>query len=183
MTTTKQTRNREIASDWNLWREYIDPSGVMTREEFDAMTIEERVASIEGCFPPDAPARPTPPPAKATTAASGYTPGPWRVASDTRPTVRNAHGFVVCEMDILPDRDTTAASARLIAAAPELAGCLRAMLARAEQDEALQDFDPLNERARTLLARIDTATAHTATGEDDGATGTASATGGKDGAR
>ena len=46
MTTTYE----QIARDWNLWCEAVNPSGAMTREEFDAMTIPERVAFIVGCF-------------------------------------------------------------------------------------------------------------------------------------
>lgn len=50
--TTIPTRN-QIARDWNLWAEYVDPSAAMTREEFEAMTIDERVALQETVFGPD----------------------------------------------------------------------------------------------------------------------------------
>ncbi len=34
----------EIANSWSLWIEYVDPDGNMTREEFDAMTTEQKVS-------------------------------------------------------------------------------------------------------------------------------------------
>jgi len=34
----------EIATDWELWTEYVDPAGVMTHEDWLAMTPAERVA-------------------------------------------------------------------------------------------------------------------------------------------
>lgn len=34
----------EIANNWNLWIDYVDPDGNMTREEFDAMTTEQKIA-------------------------------------------------------------------------------------------------------------------------------------------
>ena len=34
----------EIAHNWNLWIEYVDPDGDMTRDEFDAMTTEQKIA-------------------------------------------------------------------------------------------------------------------------------------------
>ena len=44
----------QIAADWNLWREYVDPDGTMTREEFDAMTLEQAMKIQEECFGPAA---------------------------------------------------------------------------------------------------------------------------------
>ena len=43
----------ELASDYNLWTEYIDRGAEMTREEFDAMTVEERVDLIHRTFDED----------------------------------------------------------------------------------------------------------------------------------
>lgn len=40
----KQATYTEIATDWALWTEYVDADGTMTREEFDALTIEQKVA-------------------------------------------------------------------------------------------------------------------------------------------
>jgi len=41
---------REIAEDYDLWTEYVDPSAEGTEEEFDAMTVEERIAFQIACF-------------------------------------------------------------------------------------------------------------------------------------
>jgi hypothetical protein len=41
----------EIASTINLWREYFDPHCEMPEAEFDAMTVEERVAMIHDIYP------------------------------------------------------------------------------------------------------------------------------------
>lgn len=40
----------ELAADYRLWMEYIDPSGIDTPEAWDAMPIERRVEIITGCF-------------------------------------------------------------------------------------------------------------------------------------
>ena len=40
----------DIASDWNLWAEYVDPSATMTEAEFDALPIEEKIAIQTECF-------------------------------------------------------------------------------------------------------------------------------------
>ena len=34
----------EIANSWNLWIEYVVPDGNMTREEFNAMTTDQKIA-------------------------------------------------------------------------------------------------------------------------------------------
>lgn len=34
----------QIATDWKLWTEYVDPHATMTRQDFDDMTVEEKVA-------------------------------------------------------------------------------------------------------------------------------------------
>lgn len=34
----------EIANSWALWIEYADPDGNMAREEFDAMTTDQKIA-------------------------------------------------------------------------------------------------------------------------------------------
>jgi hypothetical protein len=41
---------REIAVSWELWQEYVDPGSQGTREKWDAMTIEERIAFQVACF-------------------------------------------------------------------------------------------------------------------------------------
>jgi len=35
-----------IARSWELWADYIDPLGTMTRDEFDALPLEDRLAII-----------------------------------------------------------------------------------------------------------------------------------------
>ena len=40
----------EIAGDWDLWREYMDTGSVMTREEFDALSMSDRVDQLAACF-------------------------------------------------------------------------------------------------------------------------------------
>lgn len=39
-----------IASDWNLWAEYVDPSATMTEAEFDALPVEGKIAIQTACF-------------------------------------------------------------------------------------------------------------------------------------
>lgn len=46
MTTYKPT-NREVASSYSLWLEYHDPNGLFSEAEFEAMSPEARLASIE----------------------------------------------------------------------------------------------------------------------------------------
>lgn len=38
----------EIASDWQLWREYADPDG--QREDFDKMSMEYKTDLLQRCF-------------------------------------------------------------------------------------------------------------------------------------
>ena len=35
-----------IARSWELWTDYVDPLGTMTRDEFDALLLEDRLAII-----------------------------------------------------------------------------------------------------------------------------------------
>ena len=44
----------EIAEDFNLWGEYVDPGANMTEEEFDALTTEEKVQMQREMFPYEA---------------------------------------------------------------------------------------------------------------------------------
>jgi hypothetical protein len=41
------------ARDWHLWREYVDLDAVMTIEEFEAMTVDERIELIIEAFGPE----------------------------------------------------------------------------------------------------------------------------------
>jgi hypothetical protein len=34
---------QEIANDYDLWGEYVDPSGLHSRTDFDAMSAEEKI--------------------------------------------------------------------------------------------------------------------------------------------
>ena len=45
--------HKELATDWDLWSDYVDPNATMTIDEFRAMTIDERIALIEETFGPD----------------------------------------------------------------------------------------------------------------------------------
>lgn len=40
----------ETATDWNLWTEYVDPEATMTEEEFNELSVEEKVAMQVQCF-------------------------------------------------------------------------------------------------------------------------------------
>ena len=44
-------RNQEIATNFSLWGEYVDPYGTMSESEFDAMGIDERMALMAEAFP------------------------------------------------------------------------------------------------------------------------------------
>ena len=52
MTNTNYTNN-EIATNFNLFQEYVDVNAEMTEAQFDAMTVEAREALIESCFGTD----------------------------------------------------------------------------------------------------------------------------------
>ena len=41
----------EIARDFDLFGEYVDPDANMTEEQWDALTVQERVELIEEIFP------------------------------------------------------------------------------------------------------------------------------------
>jgi len=47
---TKVT-SKQIASNWHLWNEYVNPSGAMSHEEFEALTVEERLEIMEEIWP------------------------------------------------------------------------------------------------------------------------------------
>lgn len=49
-----QHTNQQIASNYALWVEYFDTDGNMTKEEFDAMSVEARVKLLAEAFGPDA---------------------------------------------------------------------------------------------------------------------------------
>ena len=41
--------NEQMAADFALWQEYADPSGTMPREEWEELTIEDRIALLDAC--------------------------------------------------------------------------------------------------------------------------------------
>ena len=42
----------EIAESFELWGEYVDPSGCDTETDFNRMTVEEKIAIQVHCFGP-----------------------------------------------------------------------------------------------------------------------------------
>lgn len=40
----------QIASDFRLWGEYFDTSAEMSRDEFEAMSLVEKIALLESAF-------------------------------------------------------------------------------------------------------------------------------------
>lgn len=51
-------RYEQLATDFQLWGEFFDTSATMTEEEFDAMSIEGKVALLVQAFGPQAEHRP-----------------------------------------------------------------------------------------------------------------------------
>lgn len=43
----------DIASDLDLWREYVDPDLAVSDNQFDEMTVEQRIAFIVDIFSPE----------------------------------------------------------------------------------------------------------------------------------
>lgn len=43
----------DIASDLDLWREYVDPDLAVSDNQFDEMTVEQRIAFIVDIFGPE----------------------------------------------------------------------------------------------------------------------------------
>lgn len=43
----------EIAASYALWMEYVDPSGIDTRADFDAMNDADKKTLMDECFGPD----------------------------------------------------------------------------------------------------------------------------------
>jgi hypothetical protein len=44
-------RREKIARDYELWLEYVDPDGVLSQDDWQAMTVDERVAMMNEVFP------------------------------------------------------------------------------------------------------------------------------------
>ncbi|MCO7643667.1 hypothetical protein NJI34_43695 [Pseudomonas sp. S 311-6] len=43
----------QIANDFHLWGEYVDPDAAMTEDEFNALTVEQKVALQVEAFGPE----------------------------------------------------------------------------------------------------------------------------------
>lgn len=43
----------QIAADFQLWGEFVDTSAEMTEEEFDAMSVEDKIALQVEAFGPE----------------------------------------------------------------------------------------------------------------------------------
>lgn len=43
----------EIADDFRLWGQYVDPNGVDSKEQFDSTTPSQRLQLIIRCFGPE----------------------------------------------------------------------------------------------------------------------------------
>ena len=50
----KPTRN-EMASNFQVWAEYVDPAAVVKEKQFEKMTVAEKVKIIESVFGPEKP--------------------------------------------------------------------------------------------------------------------------------
>lgn len=50
----KRYTMQEIAKNFDLWAEYVDPSATMSLAEFDALSVEEKVEMQREMFPGDA---------------------------------------------------------------------------------------------------------------------------------
>jgi hypothetical protein len=40
----------ELAADYRLWMEYVDPAGIDTPEAWEAMPMERRLEILTACF-------------------------------------------------------------------------------------------------------------------------------------
>lgn len=49
-TKMKHPSYEEVATDYELWCDYVDPGATMTEEQFDEMTTEEKVQMQIECF-------------------------------------------------------------------------------------------------------------------------------------
>lgn len=46
----KSPTHTEIANNYSLWMEYVDPSGIDSEEDFNAMSTEQKLETINACF-------------------------------------------------------------------------------------------------------------------------------------
>jgi hypothetical protein len=52
-TMSNQAAYTEIAADWSLWNEFVNTDATMSRDEFDSLTIEQKVALQVEAFGPE----------------------------------------------------------------------------------------------------------------------------------
>ncbi len=45
--------HKQCATNFALWAEYVDPSAQYTEDEFDAMSVEEKIQIQLDCFGPE----------------------------------------------------------------------------------------------------------------------------------
>lgn len=50
---SQQHTYAEIAANWALWNEFVNGDATMTRDEFDALTAEQKVALQVEAFGPE----------------------------------------------------------------------------------------------------------------------------------
>jgi hypothetical protein len=50
---TNQAAYAEIATDWSLWNEFVNTDATMSRDEFDSLTTEQKVALQVEAFGPE----------------------------------------------------------------------------------------------------------------------------------
>lgn len=43
--------NEQIAKNYNLWEQYADPQGTMSKGEFNMLTVKEKIAMLKEMFP------------------------------------------------------------------------------------------------------------------------------------
>ena len=46
---------KEMASNFQVWAEYVDPAAVVEEKKFEEMSVEEKVQIIESVFGPEKP--------------------------------------------------------------------------------------------------------------------------------
>lgn len=49
----KPTTRQEMVTRYEVWGEYVDPAAVVEEEEFEKMSVEEKVRIIESVFGPE----------------------------------------------------------------------------------------------------------------------------------
>jgi len=50
MSDVRYPPSRTVAENYELWSEYVDPDLSMGEDEFDALSVEERLTIMKECF-------------------------------------------------------------------------------------------------------------------------------------